>query len=373
MAEQKSAEQAPPEVPRGPGRAEDPQILDRISAVLAESDAPAAEDSATGPGEAGGAPAAPQAPPEAGEEEKAGEAPTDAPAAEEAEGEAETVEIGTLGELAEHLGVEVGDLYDIRVPVTGADGQSAEISLGEWKDGYQASDKLRGEQQQLVDIRSRLDTEAAEAREQISRATMEAAAVVELAERQVLADIEAQDWKALNEDDPARYAALRSDFNDRQQAINQAKAQIHQHFQQAQEAQMATMHQTLMEQATREREALKLALPEWRDENRMQAERSEVREYLAGQGFASQEIDNAIDHRLVVMSRKAMLYDRLQKETGKAKAKLVKIGSGKRVLKPGPRPSRDEAQHDQRNTLAAQHKRAGTIDSAADFLASLEK
>ena len=93
------------------------------------------------------------------------------------DGEAEEVEeiqLSSLRDLAEHLGVEEADLYqNIAIPVTKADGTPDTISLSEWKDAYQASDHYREQ--------ARANQEAAEQAAREREAAAEHAAASEAA------------------------------------------------------------------------------------------------------------------------------------------------------------------------------------------------
>ncbi len=60
-----------------------------------------------------------------------------------------------------------------------------------------------------------------------------------------------------------------------------------------------------------ETQALLAKLPEWRNPQKAQAEKAEIGAWLANAGFNNAEIDGLIDHRHLLVVRKAHLYDKL--------------------------------------------------------------
>jgi hypothetical protein len=109
-------------------------------------------------------------------------------------------------------------------------------------------------------------------------------------------------------------------------------------------------------------DALMSAIPEWVDPKVGAADAQAMAQYALANGFSKEEVDNAVDHRYLLLIRKAMLWDRAQKNAGKVKPKVVAKPTktappgGK---KPAPKPVSDEkrAQDNLRNQ--------GSLEAAA--------
>ena len=73
------------------------------------------------------------------------------------------------------------------------------------------------------------------------------------------------------------------------------------------------------------------AIPEWLDNAKMQDEGGKVLNSMKGFGYNDQEIAQMLDHRMMVMARKAFLYDQISSQ--KPGDKQVKTPP--KVAKPG--------------------------------------
>ena len=115
------------------------------------------------------------------------------------------------------------------------------------------------------------------------------------------------DWNALVEADPVQ--AMKLDRQHRElQAYYQGKVNdINQTAQQVQSQQEQMKQETLI----RERQALIQSVPDWSDKAKFEADSADIRGFLANSGFNADEIGSLVDHRHVVVARKAMLYDKL--------------------------------------------------------------
>ena len=110
-----------------------PSVEDRLAAFFSSTDEP--EQQAAPERQA-----QPEPPVQAQPEPE--QAPIEA-SAEPAEATDEVALPQDLDELAAAWGVDVAKLYDIQVPITDASGRPTKVKLGEWKDSYQESAKLR--------------------------------------------------------------------------------------------------------------------------------------------------------------------------------------------------------------------------------------
>lgn len=290
--------------------------------------------------------------------------------ADEGEGERQesaSVEIGTFSDLASHLGVEVEDLYHITVPID-VEGKRAEFEIGEWKDKVRAgveADALAEQRKAFAEERQAVEGEIAARRQQAQQSIAEAAALTESAEKRLLSDLEGVDWAELRSSDPAEWAAKSQEVKDRQAQIQEAKQELAKSWQAQTETMRAEQVEKLGEHLARERDALLQAVPEWRDEGAFDTERKVMREYLSGVGFADNEIDNATDHRLIVMARKARLYDEQQAQTSVARKKVAKVG---KIVRPGSASVKQAGKQDTLTKLQGTLRKSGKVEDAAAII-----
>lgn len=106
------------------------------------------------------------------------------------------------------------------------------------------------------------------------------------------------------------------------------------------------------------------ALPEWRDNKRAQAEQGELSAWLVDQGYRPEEVGQILDHRAVLIARKAMLFDR----QAKAKAKATTPTPPRPVR---PNPAQDNTQR-RDPALWNRFKKSGSTEDALAILNSLD-
>lgn len=336
-------------------------IEERISAALAPEDIPAAAEATEAPAEA--------APTETAETETAPtETPTEAAEAEviEAAEDIEEIGISKLVELGEHNGLDAADVYSLTIPITDADGNKQEITIGEYKDRVQDQSKAQRAEKAAREAKEKYEAQARALSEKIEAEAQEKAVFLQAAEKQLMKDFDSVDWESLRVSNPTEWAARRQELQERQGALYQMRQQAAQAYdagKQQQTQQQLEQRQALLE---RESEALLSALPTWKKDDVRVAEQAELRTYLLDSGFDANDIDNAIDHRNIVLAHKAMMYDKKMSAGETAKKKVVKLGS--KVLKPGAKQSKGEQRQDAEKSLRQRLKATGKTDDFAALL-----
>ena len=310
---------------------------------------------------------------EAGDGAASGESEAGGASADEGEGggqESDVLEVGTLSELASAVGLDVEDLYQITVPID-VDGQRQEVSIGEWKDRVRAgidSDAVAEARREAAEQRKASEAEIAGQRMQVQQTIAQAAALTEAAEKRLVADMESVNWADLRNNDPAEWSARQTELQQRQADIAEAKQKLSEAWTTQAETQKAEFTAQFTEHATRERDALLKAIPEWQDEGVFETERQSMRGYLSGAGFTEDEITSAVDHRVILLAQKAMKFDAAAAKSKVARKKVVKVG--KKILRPGATAGKQAALEDRDTKLRVAHRKAGKIDTAADLIAA---
>ncbi len=278
--------------------------------------------------------------------------------------DAEAVE--SIGDLARVLGVDVAELYNVKVPVTTPDGERAEVSLSEWKDAYQSSTRAQKLASELESKRAAMEAAQSQAQARIQEQLTQTGALLNAAERQLLSDYQSVDWNELKAVDPGEWAARRQDFLERRNAIETAKAEALAEVKRMQDEQSSQLAEKRKEVLTKEAAALVAAVPEWRDETKARAEQAQLVEYLVSKGFDPADVGSVADHRVVVLARKAMLFDKMQSDGGAAKKKLVKVA--KRTIKPGAADSKAHQAQEREAQLKARLAKTGREEDAFALL-----
>jgi hypothetical protein len=150
-----------------------------------------------------------------------------------------------------------------------------------------------------------------------------------------LAALEAQlkhyqnvDWVQLATDDPLGYPQHYARFTQLRETYQGVANQFHQKQQyvQAQKAQLS------QQQLGQEFQRLTERIPEWKDAQKYETGRVELRNYLINQGASQADVDGLASSVAVSIARKAMLYDKLlQAKTEKVK----QLRTAPPVVKPG--------------------------------------
>lgn len=241
------------------------------------------------------------------------------------------------------------------------DGTEVEVTLDELQKGYSRTLDYTRKTQQIAEVRKQTEGEL-----QAVRAEREQYA-------QLLSALEAQvqqaaqpniDWDRLYSEDPIEWIRQREvmrDNQDRAAAIQSEKQRLSQLSQQEQA-------QFMQQKLQQEQEALLAAIPDWRDAEKAKAEKTLLVEFGQKIGFTSDELKNVVDHRAVLMLRKAALYDQM----------MSKRGSIKPVTNNGPRPAKPGAAGRVSNStesVRAQQRvaKTGRVDDAANAIFQLLK
>lgn len=169
------------------------------------------------------------------------------------------------------------------------------------------------------------------------------------------------DWNALLENDPVEYLRQKEAATQRAQALQAAQFEQQRVLQQHESERQTQLQSFLKEQ----RDHLLAKLPEWKDEAKAKTEQSELKAFLASNGLNDQEISGIADHRMILLARKAMLYDKTVRNADLSAKRLQNLPP--KVERPGAAaPAPDKAQQ-----AIARSRRTGRTEDAAAAIAQL--
>jgi hypothetical protein len=171
------------------------------------------------------------------------------------------------------------------------------------------------------------------------------------------------DWQRLATEQPAEYVKMTAERDALRGRIGTIQQQLE--GVRAQQQQM----QAYEFQERRQAEAQRLVekIPDFADAEKGPKKIQEMRQFLARQGFSPQEIGQAIDHRMLVVTDMAMRLERMQNARKQAETK--QNGRAPSVQRPGsPRQGSDSRAAQRRAEKMAALSKSGSEKDAISYL-----
>ena len=204
------------------------------------------------------------------------------------------------------------------------DGKEVAVTLEELQKGYSRTQDYTRKTQQIAEVRKQVEqeTQAVRAeREQYAQLLGALQAQLQSSEPQV-------DLERLYHEDPIEWVRQKEVLRERQEKAYAIQAEQQRLSQLSQQEQQRAMEAHLES----EKDALLAALPEWRDPKKAKAEKALVLESAKSVGFSEDDLKSVYDHRLVLLLRKAAMYDQMVSKRQDIKPV---VNNGPRTAKPG--------------------------------------
>lgn len=234
-------------------------------------------------------------------------------------------------------------------------GEEKQLTKAELKELAQQGFDYTQKTQQLAEQRRYVEQQAqyVQQQAQFQAQFTDQIAQVKAVESQ-LAQWKQVNWTELAQTDPMQYLSLHQQYAEAKEAHQSQLQNLSQLQQQAQQTAAQQQAQRLAQEA----QAMKQAIPEWKDQARANAEMTELRQFLASTGFGEQEIASVADHRQVAIARKAMLYDKL-------------MAQGKQKVATAPPPTAKPGSTAKPNTDGKKLREALRTTGKGDYAAKL--
>jgi hypothetical protein len=240
------------------------------------------------------------------------------------------------------------------------DGKEVSVTLDELQKGYSRTQDYTRKTQQIAEVRKQAEAETYAVRaerEQYAQLLGALQAQLQSSEPQV-------DLERLYHEDPIEWVRQKEVMRERQEKLGAIQSEQQRLSQVAQYEQQRAMETQLASQ----QEALLAALPDWKDPKKAKAEKALVIESAKAAGFTDEDLKSVYDHRLVLLLRKAALFDQM----------VSKRQGIKPVVNNGPRPAKPGAagrvSTTTEGTRAKQRlAKTGRIDDAASAIELLLK
>lgn len=237
------------------------------------------------------------------------------------------------------------------------DGKEVSVTLDELQKGYTRTQDYTRKTQQIAEVRKQVEAETQAVRAERGQYAQLLGAL----QAQLQASEPQVDMDRLYNEDPIEWVRTKEVMRERQDKAYAIQAEQQRLYQTSQYEQQ----QALQQQLHLQKDALLAALPSWKNSETAKAEKALVVESAKKAGFTDEDLNSVYDHRLVLLLRKAGLYDQMVK-----KAQGIKpVTNGPRYAKPGAAGRVSTTTE----SMRAQQRLAktGRVDDAADAIYKL--
>ena len=240
------------------------------------------------------------------------------------------------------------------------DGKEVSVTLDELQKGYSRTQDYTRKTQQIAEVRKQAEQETYAVRaERGQYAQLLGALQTQLQSSEPQIDLE-----RLYHEDPIEWVRQKEVMRERQEKLGAIQSEQQRLYQVSQYEQERAMEVQLASQ----QEALLAALPGWKDPKKAKAEKALVIESAKAAGFTDEDLKSVYDHRLVLLLRKAALFDQM---VSKRQGIKPVVNNGPRTVKPG---ATGRVSTTTENMRAQQRlARTGRVDDAADAIFKLLK
>ena len=278
------------------------------------------------------------------EVEAPGTEETEVEAADDSQVETEADEVTEDSDDSEDETEEVIDTYAIKV-----DGEEGEATIDELIKSYQLEKTAQKRLQDAAEQRKTLDAEKAST-EQARQQYEQALNVMAQQLQQSTQPKDQEYWDGLYESDPLEYVRQRDverDAQTRQQTVQNEQLRMRQ-------IKLVDEQKKLLD-----------AVPEWKDTEVQTRETAAIVNHARSKGWTDAELNDATDHRYVVMMRDAYLYNNLQSKKPIAKKK---VKTAPKMVKSGQPKSKGDSATERKRKAFDNLSKSGSRDAAVNYL-----
>jgi hypothetical protein len=238
------------------------------------------------------------------------------------------------------------------------DGKEVAVTLDELQKGYSRTQDYTRKTQQIAEVRKQVEAETQAVRAERGQYAQLLGAL----QAQLQASEPQVDLDRLYNEDPIEWVRQKEVLRERQEKAYAIQAEQQRLVQLSQQEQQQSMQQHLESQ----KDALLAALPEWKDPKKAKLEKAMLIESAKSAGFSDEDLKSVYDHRLVLLLRKAALFDQM---VSKRQGIKPVVNNGPRPAKPGAagRVSATSEVTRAKQRLA----KTGRVDDAADAIYKL--
>lgn len=261
------------------------------------------------------------------------------------------------GEESEEIELEEAEEHQPRTYRVKVNGEEQSVTFDELKAGYSRQQDYTAKTQALAEEKRQIDSLRQRYEAQLDQAIPALQSVIQ----GKFANI---DWVQLAQEDPAEYTSLRAEFDQHNQAFQQAMAEKQYLESQRKEEQKAEMQKAVEDG----RKRLIEMHPVFGDAEKGPQVATDLRRFLGNTGYTDDDIRSVTDPRAMSIAYKAMLYDQAQARAKKAKADSAQKAVPK-VQKAGT-PVKEDSDGEIRRQLSDRVLKSGKVEDLADWLST---
>lgn len=259
-----------------------------------------------------------------------------------------------------------GNLKGIHVKVNDFEGT---LTIPELVAGFQTNKAVTMKGQQQAEEYKQFESQKEQV-QQVYAAKLESVDLLtQHFEKQLISAYDGVDWDKLRNEDPAEYAAARSDFATKAQELQQIKEAIAKDQETARgealEAQQAQAKEYIQKQA----ELMVQNNPEWADKKVLETAYADFKTFVNDTyGFSEQEFDSVFDARLIELIKDAKRYHEGVKVANKKRGKPVPKFQKSSGKKPMPKATKLDKLTKAAKNAQGQQKRDLQTSAVAELL-----
>jgi hypothetical protein len=263
----------------------------------------------------------------------------------------------SLDELLTSLKVDPASARSLAVTVK-IDGQEKAVPLEDVIKSFQLEGHVNNKSIELSNQKAQFEQEQQAVRQLAQQQLQQNQQLGNLAMQMLNHDYQKIDWNSLRANNPAEFAALQQEFQQRQNGIQQYLGQIQQ--QTMLEAQQ--QQHNLQQQLAAENERLMGARPEWRDPKAFSKDREQMSQYARSVGFKDAELGQIFDHRYMLILHDAARYQALQAAAPQA---LKQVRQAPVMAAPGSRTDSNPGEARRQSAIERFNRNPNDIDAQA--------
>ena len=240
--------------------------------------------------------------------------------------------------LASYLGVD-----DDRITVnedgsvtldTIVDGEKKAVPLSELAKSYQIQGHVNNKSIALEAQRKEFETVRSQVSEEMQTRVEGLNNMAQLVEDQLVSEFSSIDWDRLRAENPSEWTALRQEYAEKAQSIQQVKSLAGEEAIRLKTEQEEKFHNARSEVLKAEFAKMIENNPSWQDETKRTDDLNNIRSFLTSSyGFGEEDMQHVTDHRLLSLIQDAKAYREgkkaVEKKITKAVPKFQKPGASK--------------------------------------------
>jgi len=188
------------------------------------------------------------------------------------------------------------------------DGESKQVPLSELAANFQMQSHVNNKSMALESERKEFEEVRGQVATELQSRVQGVTALGELMEKQLVGEYNNIDWDKLRVEDPANWTALRQEYAEKAQQVQQAQSLAKEEGDRLQAEQKGQFEEQAKKYFQGELNAMITDNPDWADETKRTEALAGIKSFLTNYGFTEQDAQGVNDHRLIRLIKDAQAY-----------------------------------------------------------------